>query len=514
MSGQIAEFWASLGFKIDPAELKKVDKFLEDAEKRLKGNSKKKTEESKATDKVTKAVKEETAAKAASVNADVAATKAINQKASATRKLTAAEREAQRVGARLRSTPFMNTAVQQRINSMFPAMTGGMLGARSQDRRLLTSFYRGAFDSAGKGGVGVRNPISAEREALGRIGRNSPSFGTTGRVADLIRQRRVQPEAFALGRIGRNSPSFGTTGRVADLIRQRRVQPEASALGSLGMNNPRFKPLGSAFRAYDEKLDQAVAGTRAQIADRQRMKHLALVEQRMSHLAPSSTRSPEMRSMADFYKKQGKEALQAAREEAKLKREGVRSEKEIERTRRRGVVSARRTSRAERLGAVTPRAQTRPSVAMASYGRSPASHSSGNFLRAGGAGGAFARYGVGSLPFIGGAYGFSTLNRANQEAITTRLTTQAVLQGQGYTEEQGVEAFDWLRDLGNDIGFSYMDAAQDYNQFLANSLGAGMDLEGSQGIFKGLSEYQTAMGTTAYRRKLINNALSQMMGSP
>lgn len=479
MSGQIAEFWASLGFKVDPAELKKVDKFLGDAEKRLKGSSKKKTEESKATDKVTKAVKGEVAAKAASVKADVAATKAINKKASATRRLTAAEREAQRVGARLRSTPFMNTATQQRINSMFPAMTGGVLGARSQDRRQLQMFYRGAFDRAGKGGVGIRNPAAVEIEALGRIGRNSPSFGNTGRVADLIRQRRVQPEA--------------------------------SALRNLGMNNPRFKPLGSAFRAYDEKLDQAVARTRAQGAERQRMKHLALAEQRMSHLGPT-TRSTEMRSMSDFYKKQGREALQLARQEAKLKKEGMRSEESIERARRRGVISERRARRAERLRAVTPTAQTRPSVAMASYGRSPANHSSGNFLRAGGAGGAFARYGVGSLPFIGGAYGFATLNRSNQEAITTRLTTQAVLQGQGYTEEQGVEAFDWLRDLGNEIGFSYMDASQDYNQFLANSLGAGMDLEGSQGIFKGLSEYQTAMGTTSYRRRLINNALSQMMG--
>ena len=228
----------------------------------------------------------------------------------------------------------------------------------------------------------------------------------------------------------------------------------------------------------------------------------------MSHLGPT-TRSPEMRSMSEFYKRQSREALQAAREEAKLKKDGVRSERDIERSRRRGVISERRALRSERLRAATP---TRASTAMANYGRSPANHSSGNYLRAGGAGGAFARYGVGSLPFIGGAYGFSTLNRANQEAITTRLTTQAVLQGQGYTEEQGVEAFDWLRKLGNEIGFSYMDAAPDYNQFLANSLGAGMDVEGSQGIFKGLSEYQTAMGTTSYRRRLINNALSQMMG--
>lgn len=476
MSGQIAEFWASLGFKIDPKEMKKVDKFLEDAEKRLKTTAKAKTEESKVTDKVTKAAAKEAQAKAAVVNADVAATKAIDAKTRATRKLTAAEREAQRVGARLRSTPFVNTTLQKRIDSMFPDINGEMLKAGSRDRRQLTSFYKGAFNQVEAGRVGVRNPARAEISALGRIGSRSLAYGGQGRVAEYLRQRAVNPEASALGRIG--------------------------------TNNQRFKPLGAAFQEYDKRLDAAVAATRAKTSERNRLKHLGLMEDRMSHLGPTK-QSSEMRSMADFYKRQSRDALRQEREVAKLKKDGLKSERDIERSRRRANIDARRQARQQRLTAATPAS---PRIAMASYGRSPASHNSGNYLRAGGATGAFARYGVGSLPFIGGALGFSSLNRANQEAITTRLTTQAVLQGQGYTEQEGVEAFDWLRNLGNDIGFSYMDASQDYNQFLANSLGAGMDVEGSQGIFKGLSEYQTAMGTTPYRRKLINNALSQMMG--
>ncbi len=102
----------------------------------------------------------------------------------------------------------------------------------------------------------------------------------------------------------------------------------------------------------------------------------------------------------------------------------------------------------------------------------------GNFsyssmFQGGGVAGSIARYGMGSLPFIGGSYGLMQLNTANQEAISTRLTTQAVLQAQGFTERQGEQAFQWLRNLANLNGFSYMQAAPDYNQFLSNALGAG-----------------------------------------
>lgn len=131
---------------------------------------------------------------------------------------------------------------------------------------------------------------------------------------------------------------------------------------------------------------------------------------------------------------------------------------------------------------------------------------------AGGTAGMLGRYGAPAI--IGGAaiYGGSALNRANQEAMSMRLTTQAVVQAAGGTEQQGKDAFGWLRNLANEVGFSYKDAAPDYNQFLANAQGAGLDIGESQNIFQGLSEYQTAMGVTPARRKLVMNAASQMLG--
>lgn len=483
MSGQIAEFWASLGIKVDPKEIRKVDKFLKDTENKLKRGGKAKSQEAKASDQVVKAAKSEAAAKSATAKVDAAATKTIDQKTRATQRLTKAERERQRVEKRGRNTLLPMMSTQTFINSAHPSMGRKPLGARSVERKRLESFYGGLFEQANLGRVRSRNPLARETEALGRIGRNAPSFGQTGRVADHLRRRRVEGEVSALGRIG--------------------------------VNRGRVKPVGEALRRYDQSLEDSVQKGRRALADERHSRFVAgrreMMRGNLANLTVQGQqpRSFESKAMRSYYRQEESRRKRISNEELKASQQGLQHEREIERLRRQGRVDQRNANRQNRLTQATPRRHPQDLMR-----RSGASHASGNYLRAGGASGAFMRYGVGSLPFIGGAYGFSTLNRANQEAQVTRLTTQAVLQGQGYTEREGVEAFDWLRSLADDIGFSYMDAAQDYNQFLANSLGAGVDVGTSQDIFQGLSEYQTAMGTTSYRRKLINNALSQMMGSP
>lgn len=155
---------------------------------------------------------------------------------------------------------------------------------------------------------------------------------------------------------------------------------------------------------------------------------------------------------------------------------------------------------------------TGSNAGVAGAGRSTASYSRANLLHAGGGAGALARYGLQSLPFIGGAYGISQLNRSNQELISGQLTTQAVLAAKGYSTEEGIQANQWLMNMADNVGFNYMQALPDYNQFLSNALGAGLGVGQSQEIFQGFSEYQTAMGVTPARRKLVQNALSQMLG--
>lgn len=117
-------------------------------------------------------------------------------------------------------------------------------------------------------------------------------------------------------------------------------------------------------------------------------------------------------------------------------------------------------------------------------------------------------------PLLGlglGGYGLAQTNRLNQEVISAQLTTQAVTEAAGL-QGQGPAAFNWLRQQGNRIGFSYMDQAQDYNNFLSNSLGAGQSMQQTQDIYLGFAEYQRAMGITSARQKLVMNALSQMQG--
>ncbi len=134
-----------------------------------------------------------------------------------------------------------------------------------------------------------------------------------------------------------------------------------------------------------------------------------------------------------------------------------------------------------------------------------------DYIGAGGVAGFAARAYVPALAIAGGGYGMGALNRMNQEVISAQLTTQAVTEAAGIIG-QGPAAFDWLRNQGNRIGFSYMDQAESYNNFLSNSLGAGMSLSGSQDIYLGFAEYSRAMGTGPARNKLVMNALSQMMG--
>ena len=483
MSGQIAEFWASLGFKIAPDEIKKVDKFLGDAEKKLKGTNRRKTEEAKATTQVAKAVDKEVKSKKQAVKADVEANKAIEQKAKAVDKLSAAEvRRARKLGAAMTPLRRVDTTVLNRINRMFPSMGVGV--AKGDDRSLITSMYGGLFKLADAGKVGRRSPAILEAAALNKLGINNPRFSKGGRVTEYLRAKALQPELSALGRIGQRSGSF--------------------------------KPIGWAMSQFDGRLNQLQRAGQASIAARQRAGFMARVNDRLSYLAGPS-KSDELKSMANFYRQQER----FAREELKLKKQGLRTEQQVERTRRQGMITERARNFQNRLsswmggggaGGGSGAGGGGGTTILGSGGRNAASYGRANYLHAGGATGAFMRYGIGSLPFIGGMYGIGALNRANQEAISTRLTTQAVVQGYGMEEQVGVEAFDWLRNLGNEVGFSYMDASQDYNQFLANALGAGLGIDGSQDIFQGMAEYQTAMGVTPYRRKLVNNALNQMLG--
>lgn len=111
-----------------------------------------------------------------------------------------------------------------------------------------------------------------------------------------------------------------------------------------------------------------------------------------------------------------------------------------------------------------------------------------------------------------GGYGLGALNRSNQAIQSAQLTTQAIVEQAGGTEEQGKQAFDWLRQQGNRVGFNYLESANDYNNLLSGLSGAGMTIKQGQDVFKGFSEYGRVNHIDTERQKRMFRALSQIAG--
>lgn len=160
----------------------------------------------------------------------------------------------------------------------------------------------------------------------------------------------------------------------------------------------------------------------------------------------------------------------------------------------------------ERASATT---RLRPSVGEARGGHGRLGVSAG----IGGAGGlSLGRLYGPALAVAAGGYGLGALNRRNQQIQSAELTTQAVVEQAGGTQVQGTQAFEWLRQQGNRVGFNYLEAANDYNNIISGVTGAGMSVSQGQNIFKGFSEYGRVNHIDTERQKRVFRALSQIAG--
>lgn len=117
-----------------------------------------------------------------------------------------------------------------------------------------------------------------------------------------------------------------------------------------------------------------------------------------------------------------------------------------------------------------------------------------------------------ALAVAAGGYGLGALNRKNQEIQSAQLTTQAVVNQAGGTDQQGLQAFQWLQQQGNRVGFNWLSAANDYNNVISGITGAGGSVAQGQNIFKGFSEYGRVNHIDAERQKRVFRALSQIAG--
>lgn len=124
-----------------------------------------------------------------------------------------------------------------------------------------------------------------------------------------------------------------------------------------------------------------------------------------------------------------------------------------------------------------------------------------------GLGSAAGGLGRGFIPGLGVAFGISQMNRLNQELIGQDLAASAVFGGPA----QGQEQLDWLRNLGNKIGFDYRSQANAYLKMQAAATTAGMDITGGQKIFTSMAEYGRVMGLSDEDMKGSMRAVEQML---
>lgn len=218
---KIADYFVALGIQVNKQDQKKVDAFLGNLEKGLKGNV-------KGTTDLEKAVKKETKTTVDGAKSKVSAQKAVNKETAAavivTNKLTQAVTNQQKVIRRNAES----------INKLFPAMGRSPLPSRSRDRADAVSIYKDMFKAADvriKDLNKLANKVREEGNLLGRIGRNSPHF------ANLPNMGKMR-EVSALGRIGKNAQAFSSYGRVGNYqsSKAQRVSGEVSALGRIGRN--------------------------------------------------------------------------------------------------------------------------------------------------------------------------------------------------------------------------------------------------------------------------------------
>jgi hypothetical protein len=150
------------------------------------------------------------------------------------------------------------------------------------------------------------------------------------------------------------------------------------------------------------------------------------------------------------------------------------------------------------VGASGQTPQARESRSAASFGRA-------NYLHAGGAAGAFARYGAASLPFIGGVYGLSRANTISQELQANELALKAVAG-----EDKAAGYREYLNSLGNRLGMTTRDLQPGFTQYLASAQGTALEPT-IQKDFSNFTQYGAVMGLDPEQMKGSLKAITQMV---
>lgn len=113
----------------------------------------------------------------------------------------------------------------------------------------------------------------------------------------------------------------------------------------------------------------------------------------------------------------------------------------------------------------------------------------------------------GAIPGLGAAFALSQLNQINQQMQGQNLAMTAVMGSQ----EAGAQQTEWVRSLGDKLGFDFRQVGPSFNKMLASGKTSGMSTESVQSIFQGVTEYGRVMGLDTESMKGSMKAIEQMM---
>lgn len=461
---KISEYFASVGINVDNKELAKVDKFLNSVEARLDKfrNTTNIFSGGKDSKRGGSRLKTFNRGIADKYKQEVKGTKALTKESKALSKETKTLVKDNRKLNKEKGKALQNKLAEQRVNKALRSRRkidpDSNRKAFFDKTRLIESSQRFR-----KSGMSAGNALRlAERSALA---------STTARVVK---------EFSKSGGGGRRIPLKNGSSAATRKFFERKNDPDRvipinrASGGYLGTSNKVLgAPMGAIKGVSNVAFKNATTEAKTTSEVAKRLKHYNAL-----HRVISTTNTSTVKQLdeAKAYNRELRKQVASQKELNKLKRQGERS-----------------------LGGVAGDRLRGSNLMSGGRGRR------GGF-------GLGLPVGGGFLAGAGGFYGLNRLNRANQEAMIAPLTTQAVFSSTGRSVEQGTQSWEWYKALGDRMGFDYMDSAQSFNSFMSNAMGAGLTTEGSQDLFKGMTEYQTAMGLDPYRRKLVFNALSQMAG--
>lgn len=133
-------------------------------------------------------------------------------------------------------------------------------------------------------------------------------------------------------------------------------------------------------------------------------------------------------------------------------------------------------------------------------------NSRANYLSMGGGPAAFMRYGVASVPLIGGMYGMAQLNQSTQQLASQNLALNAV----SGSPQQAQQYKEYLNNLGNSLGMTTASLTPGFTQYLASAQGTVLE-NSIQRDFESFTQYGAVMGLDPEAMKGSMKALTQMV---